>query len=156
MEPKIDAVDRGQAGEPIEILLVEDNEDDAELTLMAFAKARFVNHVNVVTDGDAAVRYLQRQGEYASAVRPDIVLLDLNLPGLDGREVLERIKTNDDLKAIPVIVLTSSEADEDVLRSYRLHANSYLTKPVRFREFLDAVAVLTDYWITIVKLPPKG
>jgi CheY-like chemotaxis protein len=141
-------------GRPIEILLVEDAIGDVELTLEALEEGRIANRVEVAADGEVAMKYLERS--LAGTVpRPDLILLDLNLPRLDGREVLEELKRRPEFLRIPVIVLTSSKAQEDILRAYDLHANSYVTKPVIADEFIRAVRGLKDYWLTIVRLPPR-
>ena len=139
---------------PIEILLVEDSPSDALLTKRALAKARFINRLHIVEDGVKAIAFLRKQEPYADAPRPHLILLDLNMPRMDGREVLAEIKTDENLTIIPVIVLTSSKAEEDVLSSYRLHANSYITKPVDFEAFADAVASIENFWFGVVTLPP--
>lgn len=138
---------------PIEILLVEDSTADVRLTQEALKEAKVRNTLNVVDDGVKAMAYLQKKGEYASAVRPDLILLDLNLPKKGGREVLEEIKNDPSLKRIPVVVLTVSRAEEDVLHTYNLHANCYITKPVDFPKFMDVIKSIEDFWLTIVKLP---
>jgi CheY-like chemotaxis protein len=140
----------------IEVLLVEDDPGDVLMTKEAFDEHKLRNRLNVVSDGAEALAYLRREGEYADAVRPDLVLLDLNLPKRDGREVLEEIKKDDDLCRIPVVVLTTSQADEDVLRSYQLHANAYVTKPVDFDRFIAVVKQIDDFFVSVVKLPPRG
>jgi CheY-like chemotaxis protein len=137
----------------IQVLLVEDSPSDARLTEEAFREGKIANVLTVVTDGCEALLYLQRQGKYADAPRPDLVLLDLNLPKMDGREVLRQIKTDDDLKTIPVVVLTTSEADQDVLKAYEYHANCYIRKPVDLTRFLQIVSMIEDFWLTVVKLP---
>jgi chemotaxis family two-component system response regulator Rcp1 len=142
-------------GRPVELLLVEDNPGDIRLTLEGLKSAKVSNNMNVVRDGMEAMAYLRKEGEYADAKRPDIVLLDLNLPRKSGYEVLEELKNDDDLRRIPVVVLTSSKAEEDVLRSYNLHANSYVTKPVGLQEFAKVVGAIEGFWLTIVVLPPK-
>lgn len=139
---------------PIEILLVEDSPGDVNLTIHALLDARVANNLHVVGDGEAAMRYLRGEGEHASAKRPDLVLLDLNLPLMDGREVLAAMKADPALETIPVVVLTTSASEADVLRSYQLHANSFVTKPVDFEEFIAAVRTIEDFWLTIVRLPP--
>ena len=139
--------------EPIQILLVEDSPGDVALTTEALRDARIANELHVVTDGESAMEFLRRQGEYADAPRPDLVLLDLNLPRKDGREVLAEIKWDDDLRRIPVVVLTTSTADADILRSYDLHANCYISKPVDFPQFLDVVRSIEGFWLSIVRLP---
>ena len=136
-----------------EILLVEDNEGDIELTKEAFEEAKFRNKLNVAEDGDQALDYLFKRNGYEGAVTPDIILLDLNLPGTDGREVLETIKAEPILKRIPVIVLTSSKADKDVIESYELHANCYIVKPVNAEKFMNVVRSVENFWVDIVCLP---
>ncbi|QLG60956.1 response regulator [Halorarum salinum] len=143
-------------GEPIDILLVEDNPGDVRLTEEAFAEARLNNTLHVATDGAEALDFLHRRGDHESAPRPALVLLDLNLPKVDGLEVLEEIRDAPDLTSIPVIVLTSSEAEEDVVRSYELHTNAYLTKPISPDEFVDLVRSFEDFWFTLVRLPPTS
>jgi two-component system, chemotaxis family, response regulator Rcp1 len=140
---------------PIEILLVEDNEGDIRLTKELLKEAKVRNRLSVVTDGEAAIAYLRQRGEYASAKRPDLVLLDLNLPKKNGQEVLEEIKRDDDLGRIPVVVLTTSRAEHDILRSYNLRANCYITKPVDLDQFVAVVRSIEEFWLAIVKLPPK-
>lgn len=137
----------------IEILLVEDNPADVRLTREALKEAKVRNQLHVVEDGVAAMEFLTRQGEYADAPRPDLILLDLNLPKKDGREVLEEIKQDDSLKRIPVVVLTTSQAEEDIVKTYSLHANCYVTKPVDLDQFITIVKSIEDFWLTIVKLP---
>ena len=144
-----------EAWAPVQILLVEDSPADIELTTEALAEARVANDLHVVTDGDAALAYLRREPPYAEEPRPDLVLLDLNLPGKDGRDVLAEAKADPGLASIPIVVLTTSAAEADILRSYELHANSYITKPVRFDEFLRTVQSLEDFWLTVVKLPRR-
>lgn len=139
--------------EAIEILLVEDNQADADLTRDALAEAKVINNLHVVDDGERAIAFLRREGEYGSAVRPDLILLDLNLPRRDGREVLEEIKTDVELRRIPVVILTSSKAEEDILKSYDLHANCYITKPVRLDGFLSVLDQIEGFWLSLVKLP---
>lgn len=143
-------------GRPIEILLVEDNAADVRLTIEALREGKVRNHLNVVRDGAEAMEYLRRQGGFAGSRRPDLILLDLNLPRMDGREVLAAIKSDADLKAIPVVVLTTSSAEVDVLRSYALHANCYITKPVDLEQFVQVVRSIDEFWLTIVRLPPEG
>ncbi len=145
-----------RAGQPIEILLVEDSPGDVRLTKEALKEGRVRNRLSVVEDGADAVAFLRREGVHADAPRPDLILLDLNLPKKDGREVLDEIKHDPDLKVIPVVVLTTSRADEDVLRAYELNANCYITKPVDFQQFLSVVKSIEDFWLTVVKLPPCG
>lgn len=138
---------------PIEILLVEDSAADVRLTIEALKEAKVRNKLTVVDDGVKALAYLNKKGEYANAIRPDLILLDLNLPRKGGREVLEEIKQDEALKRIPVVVLTVSQAEEDVLHTYNLHANCYITKPVDFTKFMDVVKAIESFWLTIVKLP---
>ncbi|MCB7129316.1 MAG: response regulator [Candidatus Brocadiales bacterium] len=140
---------------PIEILLVEDNPGDVRLTQEAFKEGRVRNNLSVVMDGVEAMAYLRREGKYAGAIRPDIILLDLNLPKKDGREVLAEVKADKDLKRIPVVILTTSKAEEDVLKTYNLGANCYITKPVDLDQFMGIVKTVEDFWLTIVKLPPR-
>jgi CheY-like chemotaxis protein len=142
-----------EAVRPIEVLLVEDDEGDVLMTREAFHEGKVFNRLNVVGDGVEAVSYLRRCGEYAEAVRPDLVLLDLNLPKRDGRQVLADIKSDPDLRRIPIVVLTTSEAEEDVLRSYDLHANAYVTKPVDFERFVEVIRQIDEFFISVVRLP---
>jgi two-component system, chemotaxis family, response regulator Rcp1 len=135
------------------ILLVEDNPGDVRLTREALKEGKISNDLNVVGDGVEALAYLRREGRYAAAERPDLILLDLNLPKKDGREVLQEIKVDGDLKKIPVVVLTTSAAERDVLKAYDLHANCYITKPVDLEQFIRVVQLIEDFWLTIVKLP---
>ncbi len=137
----------------ITLLLVEDNPGDVRLTREAFDEAKIINHMNVVSDGAEAISYLRREGPYSGAPRPDLILLDLNLPKKDGREVLADIKADDDLKRIPVVVLTSSDAETDIVSTYGLDANSYLTKPADFDQFISVVKSINDFWLGIAKLP---
>ena len=139
---------------PVEILLVEDNPGDVRLTQEALKEGKVYNNLHWAKDGVEALEFLQRQGQHANAPRPDIILLDLNLPKKDGREVLAEIKKDDRLKHIPVVVLTTSKADEDVLRSYELHANCYVTKPVDLEKFIVVVQSIDRFWLTVVTLPP--
>jgi two-component system, chemotaxis family, response regulator Rcp1 len=140
----------------IEILLVEDNPGDADLAREALENSKVRNTLNVVGDGEAAMAFLRRKGKYADAPRPDLVLLDLNLPKKDGLEVLAEIKSDDDLKCIPVVILTTSKTEEDILRSYNLHVNCYITKPIDLNQFIKVVQAIEEFWFTIVKLPPNG
>lgn len=142
-------------GRPAEILLVEDNPGDVELTREALEDAKLCNNLYVVQDGVEAMAFLHREGKYSSAPRPDLVLLDLNLPRKDGREVLAAVKADENLRVIPIVVLTTSKADEDVLKSYKLNANSYINKPVDFAGFSQVVRALDTFWFTVVVLPPK-
>ena len=141
---------------PIEVLLVEDDPGDVLMTQEAFEEHKVRNRLTVVSDGTEALSYLRRQGPYADAVRPDLILLDLNLPRRDGREVLEDIKNDDELGRIPVVVLTTSAADEDILRSYQLHANAYVTKPVDFERFIAVIRQIDEFFVSVVKLPPRA
>lgn len=141
------------ASSPVEILLVEDNPGDVRLTREALRDAKVRNNLHVVEDGIKAIEFLRREGEYASAVRPDLILLDLNLPRMSGREVLQEIKADPDLLQIPVVVLTSSQAETDIASSYALHANCFVTKPVDLDQFIHVVRSLEDFWLTIVRLP---
>lgn len=140
-------------GRPIQILLVEDSPSDVAMTIEAMREGRILNEMHVVGDGELAMRFLRREDPYTSAPRPDLIILDLNLPKKDGREVLEEVKSDDDLKTIPVVVLTTSSAEADILRSYQLHANSYVSKPVGFEPFLAAVRGIEDFWLSLVRLP---
>lgn len=140
--------------EPIDVLLVEDDPGDVVLIQEAFEHNKVQNRLAIVSDGVEAVAYLRRDGEFADAPRPDLVLLDLNLPRKDGREVLAEIKADDELAAIPVVVLTTSEAEEDILRSYKLHANAYVSKPVDFDRFIEVVRQIDEFFVSVVKLPP--
>ena len=143
-------------GTPIEVLLVEDDPGDVLMTQEAFEDHKVRNRLTVVQDGAEALAYLRREGQYADAVRPDLILLDLNLPRRDGREVLEEIKKDDVLGRIPVVVLTTSAADEDILRSYQLHANAYVTKPVDFERFIAVIRRIDEFFVSVVKLPPRA
>ena len=138
---------------PIEVLLVEDDPGDVVMTREALAESKVMNALSVVSDGEDAMRFLRRQPPYEDAPRPGLVLLDLNLPRLDGREVLGQIKSDPDLRRIPVVVLTTSQAEEDVLRSYDLHANAFVTKPVDFDRFLEVVRQVDNFYISVVSLP---
>jgi len=142
-----------QIMEPIDVLLVEDDPGDTLMIREAFADNKVRNTLSCVTDGVEAMRFLRREGEYADAPRPDLILLDLNLPRKDGREVLGEIKGDERLATIPVVVLTTSQAEEDVLRSYKLHANAYVTKPVDFDRFIEVVRQIDEFFVTVVKLP---
>jgi two-component system response regulator len=141
---------------PIEVLLVEDDPGDVVLTKEAFADNKVGNNLHVVSDGEEALRFLRQEGEFAESPRPDLILLDLNLPRKDGREVLEEVKEDPELRRIPVVVLTTSEAEEDILRSYHLHANAYVAKPVDFDQFIKVVRRIDDFFVTVVKLPAAG
>ena len=140
---------------PIEILLVEDSPSDAALTKEALEVGKIGNSLNRVVDGVEAMEYLRRQGTFAKAPRPDLIMLDLNLPRKDGREVLAEIKRDDSLRRIPVVVLTTSQAEEDILKAYNLNANCYITKPVDLEQFLEVVRTIKDFWLSIVKLPSE-
>ena len=142
-------------GTPVEILLVEDSPGDARLAREGLSECKIRNNLHIVDDGVKAMAFLRRQGEYAKAPRPDLILLDLNLPRKDGREVLREIKEDDSLKVIPVVILTTSKAEEDIIKSYSLHANCYVTKPLGLQQFLDVVRSIEDFWFTIVRLPPR-
>ena len=148
----------GGHGRPIEILLVEDNPGDVRLTKEAFkeTKGKVLHNLRVVEDGMEAMAFLRKEGKYADIPRPDIILLDLNLPKKDGREVLKEIKSDEGLKRIPVVVLTVSKAEEDVLKAYDLHANCYITKPVDLRQFVGVVKDIENFWLSIAELPPEG
>jgi len=140
---------------PIDILLVEDNPGDARLTREALAQSKVKNHLHYARDGEEAMAFLRHEGRFASAPTPDLVLLDLNLPKMDGREVLAAIKSDPVLKVIPVVVLTTSDSEEDVLRAYHLAANCYVTKPVDLHQFNRIVQAVEGFWLTIVTLPPR-
>ena len=144
---------RGETCNLVEILMVEDNPDDVFLTREVLKEAKLHINLSVVTDGVEALAFLHREGQYARAPCPDLIMLDLNLPKKDGREVLAEIKSDDRLKVIPVVVLTTSQAEEDIVKAYKLHANCYVTKPVDLDQFIRVVHALEDFWLTIVKLP---
>jgi CheY-like chemotaxis protein len=144
---------RGSERRPIEILLVEDNPGDVRLTIEALKDGKVSNRLHVVKDGVEALVFLRQEGPYAAAPRPDVILLDLNLPKKDGRQVLEEIKADEHLRRIPVVVLTTSSSEQDILRTYDLHANCYITKPVDLEQFIDVVRGIEDFWLTVVKLP---
>jgi CheY-like chemotaxis protein len=137
----------------IHVLLVEDDEGDVLMTREAFEHHKLRNQLHVVPDGVEAIAFLRQEGEHAGAPRPGLILLDLNLPRKDGREVLEEIKSDETLRSIPVVVLTTSQAEEDILRSYNLHANAYVAKPVDFERFIDVIRQIDDFFVTVVKLP---
>jgi len=139
---------------PIEILLVEDSPSDAALTVEALMMGKVANTLTRVEDGVEAMAYLRREGRYATAARPDLIMLDLKLPRKDGREVLAELKNDPNLKTIPVIVLTTSRSDKDILYSYQLNANCYITKPVDFKDFIEVVRSIENFWLTVVTLPP--
>jgi two-component system, chemotaxis family, response regulator Rcp1 len=142
-------------GKPVQILMVEDNPDDIELTIEALKDGKVGNILEVVRDGVEAMAFLKREGKFQHALRPDLILLDLNMTRKDGREVLKEIKSHPDLRRIPVVILTTSQAEEDILGTYDLHANCYITKPVDFDRFLKVVRSIEDFWLTVVKLPPR-
>lgn len=142
-----------QNGTPIEILLVEDNPGDVRLTQEALKEARVKNTLNVVNDGVEAMEYLRHEGKYENVSRPDLILLDLNMPRKNGLEVLSEIKADDGLKKIPVVILTVSKNDEGIVKSYNLHANCFITKPVDLDQFLNVIKSIENFWLTIVKLP---
>ena len=144
-----------QAPTPIDILLVEDDPGDVLMTREAFEHHKIRNALHVVSDGVEALEFLKREGRFGEAPRPGLILLDLNLPRKDGREVLGEIKQDPRLRSIPVVVLTTSEADEDILRSYDLHANAYVTKPVDFERFVEVVRKIDDFWVKVVQLPHR-
>lgn len=139
----------------VEILLIEDSSGDVRLTVEALKEAKIKNNLSVVQDGVEAMEFLQQKGSYKNAVRPDLILLDLNLPRKDGREVLVEIKNTPGLRQIPVVVLTTSRAEGDIFHAYDLHANCYITKPVDFKQFMDVVKSIENFWLTVVKLPTK-
>jgi len=138
----------------IEILLVEDNQGDVVLTKRALKSGKVLHNLHVANDGEAALAFLH-DVEYEQTPRPDLIMLDLNLPKVSGREVLEKIKSNDALASIPVVVLTTSKAEEDILEAYELHANSFITKPVDWQQFMNVIRFIEDYWFTVVKLPKR-
>ncbi|MGD0951245.1 MAG: response regulator [Methanotrichaceae archaeon] len=140
---------------PIEILLVEDNPGDVRLTIEALKEGKVANEINVAVDGIEALAFLRREGKYENAPKPDLILLDLNLPKKNGREVLAEIKMNSHLKCIPVVILTSSQAEKDIVTTYNLHANCYITKPVDFEQFIQVVKSIENFWFKVVKLPPN-
>lgn len=142
-------------GKPVEILLVEDNPGDVELTREAFLQCKISNSIHVARDGEEALDFLYKRGDFAEAITPDIVLLDLNLPKKDGRQVLEEIKQDENLRRTPVVILTSSQAEKDVVKTYNLHANSYLIKPVNLQRFAEVVEAIENFWFTVVVLPPN-
>lgn len=143
-------------GHPVEILIVEDNPGDVRLMQEAMRDSKVLNQIHVVEDGVAAMAYLHRDGEYADVPCPDLIMLDLNLPMKDGREVLVEIKEDTELRRIPVVILTTSGAEDDILRTYNHHANCYITKPIDLQQFINVVRAIENFWLTIVKLPPDG
>jgi CheY-like chemotaxis protein len=142
-------------GELVKILLIEDNPGDVRLTLEAFREGKVRNKIYVVNDGVEALAFLHREGKYTDMPRPDVILLDLNLPRKDGRQVLEEIKKDPNLTRIPVVILTTSQAEQDVLQTYSLHANCYITKPVELEQFITVVKSIETFWLNVVKLPPE-
>jgi CheY-like chemotaxis protein len=140
---------------PAEILYIEDNPADVRLTVEALKENKVRNNLHIARDGEEAMAFLRREGRFATAPRPDLILLDLKLPKKDGREVLREIKADPDLKTIPVVVITSSKAEEDIVRSYQLHANCYVTKPVDLNQFLSVIRTIEGFWMTVVTLPPS-
>ena len=142
-------------GRPVEILLVEDNAGDVRLAREGLRECKLLNNLSVAEDGVKAMAFLRREGEHAHAPRPDLIMLDLNLPRKDGREVLNEIKEDEKLKQIPVVILTTSKAEEDIVKSYSLHANCYVTKPLAIEQFIEVVQAIETFWFTIVKLPPR-
>jgi len=143
------------SGRPVEILLVEDNPGDVGLTRETLKDSKLLNHMSVAENGVEALAFLRREGKYVNATRPDLILLDLNLPKKDGREVLAEIKSDEQLRRIPVVVLTTSSTEQDILRTYDLHANCYITKPVDLDQFIAVVKAIGEFWFAIVKLPPE-
>lgn len=144
-----------QIGDPIEVLYVEDDLGDVKLTKEVMKQVKMRVNLNIVNDGISALKYLRKEDEYAETMRPDLILLDLNLPGMDGRELLSEIKSDENLKLIPVVVLTTSDADEDILKTYTLGASCYVNKPIGLEEFYKMVENIENFWFTIVKYPPK-
>lgn len=142
-------------GFAVEILLIEDNPGDRELAIEALKDSKINNNLHIAVDGEQAMNFLKKKGEYVNAETPDIIFLDLNLPKKDGREILAEIKNDENIKSIPVVVLTTSSAEEDIIKSYNLHANCYINKPLDFNQFVRVVKSIEDFWLTIVKLPPK-
>ena len=144
-----------ESSQPIEILMVEDNPSDVRLTIEAFKDAKVLNNMSVATDGEDALKFLKREGPYKDAPRPDLILLDLNLPKMNGKEVLGEIKRDPDLKRIPVVVLTTSDNEQDVRGAYDLHVNAYVRKPVDLDQFIKIVEAVEGFWLSVVKFPPK-
>lgn len=142
--------------ETIRILLVEDNPGDVRLTKEVFSECKVANTLDVVEDGEAALQFLRKEGPYENMSTPDLVLLDLNLPKKNGQEVLEEVKSDPELKSIPIVILTTSEAEKDILETYKLNANCYINKPVDFEQFTNVVKLIEDFWLTVVKLPTKA
>jgi two-component system response regulator len=148
-------MDNNRTFKALNILLVEDNPADVDLAREALDESKMLCSLQVVRDGEAAMQFLHREGPYADAVRPDLIILDLNLPKKDGREVLHEIKEDESLKSIPVVILTMSKAETDMLKAYKEHANCYITKPIDFNQFIEVVRAIEDFWFTIVSLPKK-
>ena len=146
-------MNRHQTGQPVEILLVEDNPGDQRLAKEALKGGKIINTLSIVEDGVEALDYLYRRGKYSKATRPDLIILDLNLPRINGKQVLETIKTDENLRRIPVVILTISQAEEDIIKSYNLHANCYVTKPLDIDQFNKVVQSIQEFWFAIVKLP---
>ncbi len=149
-------MNKPRGGKPVEILLIEDSSADVRLTKEALKEGKVHNNLSIVANGVEAMDFLRRKGKYAGSPHPDLILLDLNLPKKNGREVLGEIKQDPDLKRIPVVVLTISKSEEDIMKSYNLHANCYISKPVGLDKFIEVVKSVEDFWLTIVKLPPDG
>jgi chemotaxis family two-component system response regulator Rcp1 len=156
MNTIVNEVQSAQGVKAVDILLVEDSRGDARLAMEALRDSKIRNTLHLVTDGVEAMDFLRCQGKYSGADRPDLILLDLNLPKKDGREVLAEIKSDESLRRIPVVILTVSKAEEDIIKSYNLHANCYITKPIDMEQFMKVVKSIEDFWFTIVKLPPNG
>lgn len=148
-------MDDFMTGRPVQILLVEDNPGDIRLTMEALKEGKIANALHVARDGAEALAFLRREGAYADTPRPDVILLDLNLPRMDGRDVLAAVKVDENLRRIPVVVLTTSEAEQDILKAYNLNANCYVTKPLDLDQFIRVIKTIEDFWLTIVKLPPR-
>lgn len=142
-------------GKPIEILLVEDNPGDVRLTIEALKEGKVKNNLHVAMNGVQAMECLRQEGEFSGTPRPDLILLDLNLPIMDGREVLENVKADEDLRRIPVVILTTSKAEEDILKTYDLHANCYVSKPVQLEAFMQVIKSIENFWLSVVRLPPN-
>ncbi len=147
---------RENPGKLVEILLVEDNPGDVRLIIESFKEGKLCNNLRVVEDGEEAMAFLHKEVGYSMVPRPDLILLDLNMPKKDGHEVLAEIKEDPDLRSIPVVVLTTSDAEKDIFKTYDLHANCYITKPVDLEQFIKIVKFIKDFWLSIVKLPPSG
>ena len=151
----MNAILKTENGKPIEILMVEDNPGDVRLTKEALKDGKVRNSINVVTDGEEALSYLHKEGKYINSPRPDLILLDLNLPKKDGRDVLKEIKSSETFRRIPVVILTTSKAEEDIFKAYDSYANCYITKPVDLDQFINVARKIEDFWLTIVKLPSE-